>query len=159
MDDEILAVVEASGLRRLMATGILGLLGVIVLYVALVQSPSVLGWQVFLIALGIVAIIGATRLWQATTSRLELTRDELRDSAGMTVTRIADIRNLDRGVFAFKPSNGFILRLKTGQPRAWRPGLWWRVGRRIGVGGVTPGSQGKFMAETIQELLSAREQD
>lgn len=158
-DDEVLAVIEATGPRRLLGSGMMGALGVILIYVAMVQPPEVLGWQVFLIVTGAAAIWTAERLWRATAARLELTRAVLRDSSGETLVRLSEIRNLDRGMFAFKPSNGFILRLKTPHKGAWRPGLWWRFGRRIGVGGVTPGSQAKFMAEMIQGLLAAGEQN
>jgi hypothetical protein len=53
-----------------------------------------------------------------------------------------------------KPSNGFTVVMETKQPRAWAPGLWWRVGRRVGVGGVTGASQTKFMAEQIALRLA-----
>ena len=158
-NDEILAVLEATALRRLIAVAIIAALGLILLWVALAQPPVHLGWRLFLLVFGGVALWGAERLRQATRARLELTRTELRDSTGTTLARLEDIASLDRGVFAFKPSNGFILRLKAPQSREWRPGLWWRTGRRVGVGGVTPGSQARFMAETIQGLLAAREQD
>ncbi len=39
----------------------------------------------------------------------------------------------------------------------WRPGLWWRVGRRIGVGGMTPASQTKFMSEIIAAMIAQRD--
>ena len=38
------------------------------------------------------------------------------------------------------------------------PGLWWRIGRRIGVGGVTPASQSKVMADLITARLIERDQ-
>ena len=42
-------------------------------------------------------------------------------------------------------------------PAAWQPGLWWRLGNRIGVGGMTPGSQAKAMAEIIAIKLAQRD--
>jgi len=38
----------------------------------------------------------------------------------------------------------------------WVPGLYWRVGRRIGVGGATHPSQAKAMAELLASLLIDR---
>jgi len=80
---------------------------------------------------------------------LVLSETELKDTAGNVLALLSDIEGVDRGMLAFKPSNGFVLRLKTSQPRAWAPGLWWRVFKRVGVGGVTPSGPTKFMAEQI----------
>jgi hypothetical protein len=66
------------------------------------------------------------------------------------------IRSVERGAFAFKPSHGFTLVMKEKQPRAWAPGLWWRLGRRVGVGGVTSAGQTKFMAEQIALRIEDR---
>ena len=66
---------------------------------------------------------------------------------------------MDRGAFAFKPSNGFMLKLSRKGPFAWEPGIWWRIGRRVGVGGVTPGTPAKVMAEMIQERITRRGAD
>ena len=51
------------------------------------------------------------------------------------------------------------LKTKTPAARRWEPGLWWRIGRRIGVGGVTPASQSKVMADLISARLVIRGQD
>ena len=66
---------------------------------------------------------------------------------------MGNIASVDRGAFAFKPSNGFTVRLKSPAPRAWLPGLWWRLGRRVGVGGATPGKAARDMADVITILL------
>lgn len=89
---------------------------------------------------------------------IELTPTELRDGDGTVIARVADIEALDRGVFAFKPSNGFLLRTAAGTQdgNVWRPGLWWRIGRRVGIGGMTPGSQTKFMSEIISAMMASR---
>ena len=97
----------------------------------------------------------ATR--RSTGRVIELTATELRDSTGVLLARVEDIESMDRGVFAFKPSNGFLLKTKKPGKRAWQPGLWWRIGNRVGVGGVTSAAQAKFMAEQIAFRLSTRE--
>ncbi|MCL6284765.1 hypothetical protein M3P21_14605 [Ruegeria sp. 2012CJ41-6] len=156
MSDEVLAVVEASAPRRWLAIFMLGALGALLFYVALATPPA-LGWQLFLIGAGGVSVWLALRLYRATEHRIELTATHLRSSAGDVIAEIADIEGLDRGAFAFKPSNGFLLRTKNPGGRSWQPGLWWRLGRRIGIGGVTPGSQGRFMAEAIATLMAGRD--
>ena len=84
----------------------LAFLAVLVIYVAIVSPPSP-GWQVFLIALGTGSLMIANAMRKSTCRTLELTRSELRDDTGTLVVRIEDISSIDRGAFAFKPSNGF----------------------------------------------------
>jgi hypothetical protein len=156
-DDEILATVAASAGRRFLGIGMLALLGVMVIYVALTNPPA-LGWQVFLLAFGTISLMVADAMRRATAFRLELTREELRDTGGEVIARVAEIKSVDRGAFAFKPSNGFLLRTSTSAPRRWRPGLWWRIGARIGVGGMTPGRQTRNMAEIIAIMIAERDQ-
>ena len=155
--NEVLATTRASSGRRAIGLTALGILGLFLIYVAFISSPG-LGWQVFLLAMGGLALWMADKMRRATAGAIELTATELRDSDGTVIARVEDIIGLDRGVFAFKPSNGFLLRTKpgTGGDRIWRPGLWWRIGRRIGVGGMTPGSQTKFMSEIISAMMAER---
>lgn len=155
-ETEVLATVKASKGRRFLGIGLLGVLGVLVIYVAFVTPPT-FGWQVFLIAVGVTALMVADAMRRSTAYVLELTRTELRDSGGIVIAEVANITGIDRGAFAFKPSNGFLLRLATPGPRTWRTGLWWRFGRRVGVGGMTPGRQTKYMAEIIAVMLAERE--
>ena len=91
---------------------------------------------------------------QATASRLILTQDTLSDADGTVLANVKDIVAVDRGMLAAKPSNGFVLRLDRGAPSAWRPGLWWRFGKRVAVGGVTSGAQTKPMADILSAMLS-----
>jgi len=151
-EDGIYAHVQASPARRIFAYGVLFLLGALVIYVTLVQPPALL-WMVFMLGFGFVMLLQAERLRRATTHVIELTETELRDSSGTVLARIDEIRSVERGTFAFKPSNGFTLVLHSKKPRAWMPGLWWRFGRRVGVGGVTNAGQSKFMAERISMMI------
>ncbi|MEL7166204.1 MAG: hypothetical protein AAGL96_12100 [Pseudomonadota bacterium] len=155
-NEDILATVNASPGRRILGVGGVWLLAGIVLWVA-VTTPPALGWQVFLLAVGGSAIWLAERMRRATALRLELTETELRDSGGTVIARTDDIIGLDRGIFAFKPSNGFLLKLRQAEGRVWRPGLWWRLGNRVGIGGMTPGHQAKVMAEVISAMVATRE--
>ena len=157
MDEDILAIVEASAARRWMGVILLGALGGLVIYVAL-ASPPALMWQVFLIVVGVLALWMADRMRRATESRIELTEVELRSSEGKVIALVADIEKVDRGVFALKPSNGFMVRTSKPGPGAWQPGLWWRLGRRIGVGGVTAAGQTKSMSEILSMMLAQRDQ-
>lgn len=154
--ERIEAVLGASPGRRMIGVGSLGGLGAIMLYMALAFAPG-LGWQAFQVVLGLIALWCAHRMWRATAERLELTADGLRSTDGRLLAPMDEIVAVDRGVFAFKPSNGFMITLSCKGPFVWEPGLWWRIGRRVGVGGVTPGTPAKYMAEVIQTRIAARE--
>lgn len=155
MNNEILAVVEVSAGRRWMGVIMLAGLGGLLIYVALVAPPE-LEWQIFLVAIGGLALWMAERMRRATEHRIELTETELRSSDGQVIALVDDIENVDRGVFAFKPSNGCLIRTRSRGSRVWQPGLWWRMGRRIGVGGVTAAGQTKAMTEILSALLAQR---
>ncbi|THH35698.1 hypothetical protein E4Z66_11450 [Aliishimia ponticola] len=154
---DIIATISASQPRRWL--GVLSMvgLGLLLIYVALAKPPA-LGWLVFLLMLGAGSLWLGVRMWDATSRVIELTEDELRDNSGAVIARIADIEQIDRGFFAFKPSNGFLIRTCSAAGKStWQPGLWWRSGRRIGIGGVTPGSQSKFVAEYLQTMIAMRD--
>lgn len=154
-DDDVIATLQASGLRRLFAYGAIFVLGAMLILLAFAQPPTFL-WQLFLIVLGGAVLILAERLRRATLLGIVMTETELRDTGGQLLTTLDNIRSVDRGVFAFKPSNGFVLRLHTAEPRIWAPGLWWRFSTRIGVGGVTPSGPARYMAEQIALRITAR---
>lgn len=151
-DDDVIATLQATMIRRLFAYGAIFALGALVIVLAFVQPPA-FGWQVFLLLFGGGALVVAEKLRRATLLGLVLTNDELRDTAGQVLARLDNVRSVDRGAFAFKPSNGFILRLHEPQGRVWAPGLWWRFHTRVGVGGVTSSGPAKYMAEQIAQRI------
>jgi hypothetical protein len=156
MSDDVLATIEASAMRRWIAIGMLGFVGFVCLWISLSKPPSG-GYLITLLGLGVLAAWMAWRLWSATEHKLILTEKDLRSADGMVLAEVADIEALDRGFFAFKPTHGFLIKTKTKGPKTWRPGMWWRMGRSIGVGGVTPGSQSKFMAEMLSAMIAKRD--
>lgn len=155
MDDEILAVAGASPVRRWMGIAMVAFVGGLSVYVALSSAPFLV-WQVFLIGVGALALGLAEKMRRATELRLELTSRELRDSSGQVLARVDQIKAVDRGFMAFKPSNGFVIQTTEPGARRWRPGMWWRVGRRVGIGGVVPGHQTKAMSDILAAILAQR---
>ncbi len=158
MPEEIMAKIHASRPRRAFGVVVLAALGMLMLYVGLTFPVDDLKWRVFLLVFGAVVLWFANKMWRATSAVIELTETELRTSDGMLIARVDQIRSLDRGTFAFKPSNGFMLRLSDKAPRTWHPGLWWRMGRRVGVGGVTSAAQTKAVAEIIAAMIAERQE-
>ncbi|MEG3661045.1 hypothetical protein [Celeribacter halophilus] len=146
--------VTPSPMRRVSAVAMLGVLGILLLRVALGPEALGAGWVAMLLVFAAAVFWVSWRLWEATACRLVLTEEELVEEGldgarGRVLCRLDDIAGVERGTFAFKPSNGFMIRLKTPASRVWAPGLWWRFGKRVGVGGVTPAGQGKAMADVI----------
>ncbi len=156
--DEVIGVITPHQGRRIFGAGTIGLLGIILLSVAVRFPPADLAWLIFLIVMGAGSMTLAWKLWEATATPIELTRTELREVGGRVICRIENVESVDRGFFAFKPSNGFLVRLYQPAGQAvYAPGLWWRAGRRVMVGGVTSGSQAKSVADLITILLVERE--
>lgn len=155
---EIYARITPSTPRRVFAVGVLGGLGVLLELLAFLRPPASFPLQMLLVLLGVVALVGCVRMLNATSRGLVLSDAGLSDTEGRLVAALDKIEKVERGVFAFKPSNGFVLLLKSPMPRAWEPGLWWRLGRRVGVGGVISGAEGRQMADLIAARLVSREE-
>lgn len=156
MNEEVLAEVGASVPRRWLAVAMQMFLGVLLVHVALNSSPTA-GWKLFLIVLGLGSVAMSIATFSATQHRILLTRDALVSSTGEVIVKVENIARVERGVFALKPSNGFVIIGKVkGEGAKWRPGLWWRLGKRVGVGGVAPGHQTKPMAQILEALLAER---
>ena len=105
--------------------------------------------------MGAVALWLARQIWRATGRSLALTPAGIYDSDGRCLCVLDNVARVERGAFAFKPANGFVVHLKTPMARVWAPGLWWRVGRRLGVGGVTPAGPGRAMADMLALRVQA----
>ncbi len=155
--EDLVAIIRPSGPRRAFAIALLAAMAFLLLYLAFMMPPEDFLWQAFLVAVGLGSIYLAFRFRNATRSTLELRDGALSDSAGMTLCTLDEIVAVERGTFAFKPSNGFLLVLREKKSGHWSPGLWWRMGRRVGVGGVVPSGASKFMAEMIALKLAERE--
>lgn len=152
---ETLATLSPSLMRRGFAYVVLVSLGLLMIYLGFAAQPPLL-WLLFLIAGGGGVLAVAEKLRRGTQSGLVLKTDGIYLADGSLVAHMDTILRLDRGTFAFKPSHGFLLTLTTPGPRIWRPGLIWRMGRRIGVGGVTGAGEGRFMAEIIIAMIAER---
>lgn len=154
-----LAILPASPARRLMGVGVLYMLGALLIWIALVRAPAGFGWQVFLISIGGGSLWLGERMRRATLRRIELYPGGLSDDQGRIIAPLDEIKSMDRGTFAFKPTQGFAVTTRTALGAAWEPGLYWRLGKRIGIGGVTPQPQAKFMAEVLAQMLLDRGAD
>ena len=155
MSNSVIAKLEASPVRRGLALIVMVLLGFLLLYLAITTHASFFH-RVFL------AVVAAAVLWTAramqrgTTGHIELRDTGLFFENGQCLSSIDEIIRVERGAFAFKPSNGFVVSLNQKTHRAWAPGLYWKFGMKIGIGGVTAPSDAKFMADTLAVLVAGR---
>ncbi len=150
--DGVLLRMAPSPARRFVAMTLLVVFGALLIYLVFSDPPSLI-LSVALIAMGAAALWTAVRMQRSVP--LVLTVDALSDAEGRVLARLADIRKVERGTFAIKPSNGFVLLLHTRNGRVWVPGQWWRLGKRVGVGGIFSGTEAKFMADLIAMRIAA----
>jgi len=154
--DRPLLTVKPSPPRLWFSVASLGALGALMIWIALAHPPAELGWRVFLLAGGGAIAWGGYRLVGLQDRALVLTDQALIDTGHGEICRIDDIAQINRGVFAVKPARGFALTLARRKDRQWVPGLWWRFGRSIGVGGMTGATETKLMAEMIEAMVMTR---
>jgi len=150
-DEEVLLSIGASPARRWFGTGALTALALVLLWLALRDNLGAF-WRMGFFLAAALAGWSAERLRVATLDKIELTPTVLRTSSGRRLARVANVRAVERGAFAFKPSNGFLVRLKEPEGRGWAPGLWWQRGTWLGIGGVVPGAQSRAMSEMLSVL-------
>lgn len=153
---EPLIEIRPAPARRAAAVGMSAVLGLLLLWVAAAAPPRDLGWLAFLLGAGAASLWLAWWQWRATAQGLVLSRAGLAETGGRLLAALDEIEAVERGVLAFKPSGGFLVRLRRPAARHWAPGLWWRMGRRLGVGGVTGRAETRAMAELLAVMLAER---
>lgn len=150
MGDDLLLSVKASAARRAIASAAVAMVGLVLLQFGVSGDAGLVGGATVL-ALGALSLWASFLSWTRTDRTLILTRDGLSEEGGPLLVPWDQIEAVDRGAFAFKPSGGFVLALKSRQPRQWVPGFWWCFGKRFGVGGFLPAWQTRLMADVISE--------
>ena len=154
---ELLAALPPSAIRRWIT---------LVLLVIFAMALSVIGAElpaerqlakVLSFTASALAVLQAVLMWRATANAIVLSEDELRESAtGRLIARLDDIERVDTTAFAYRPATGFLIFLRSPAPFAVAPGMWWRAGRRIGIGGVTTKTEGKIMAAALRAAIETR---
>ena len=154
--DHVIAQAHPTAPRRFLGTAMFGVLGGMLLALANQSAPQSMPSALFLGLVGIGALVLSWRFWQATAAGLLLTPAGISDTTGRMVLSLDEIEALNRGTFAAKPATGFALVLRRPARPAWAPGLWWRMGQRLGVGGALSRAELRVMADRIEDLLKAR---
>lgn len=154
LDDEVIIAIAPSPFRRWVGVGCLWILGGLLILLSLSDAGGL--WRLFFLVSGLVALWGGDVLRRATAEGIELTRTEVRTTGGRVLARVENVAGVERGAFALKPSNGFLVRLKTPEGRGWAPGLWWQRGKLLGVGGVIGGGETRAMADLLAALIKGQ---
>ncbi len=148
---------RASPVRRGLACGIVAALGVAVLHSGFTAEALSGLTRAMVLAIGALILWLSVELWRSTARGLALRDGVLCDLRGTPIARLDEIERLVRGPFAVKPSQGIVLVLRDRGPAAWVPGVWWRLGRRVGIGGMTPKAETKVLADLLEHAVAARE--
>ena len=144
--------------RHWAALVLVAVLAVVLARQALVpELPWIVRALVFILGVACVWVVFA--LVRRGPSCISVTNDSLVDNFGRVICTLDQIEKIDHGAFALKPSKGFLIRLRNPANPGWHPGLWWRYGTRIGVGGMTPAAETKLLAEVLAERFPPGQPD
>ncbi len=153
MTDTVLFRLDVAPARRVVALAFLIALAVILILTALMSDMS-FGFRAAALGFGLGAAWAGRAMARGTRHAVELRDDGVYLSNGTVLARLDDIEQVDRGMFALKPSNGFALKLRHAPGFAFCPGLYWQVGRTLGIGGVTSRGAGKAFADGLTMHLA-----
>ena len=108
------------------------------------------------LCLALAALLGwaVATLWRARTNALTWDGEVLSDRFGTLRIPRASIVAVDTGAISLRPSQGFTLHLDRPIPRGWSPGLWWSLGRTVGVGGLTERRETRALAQRIADEIT-----
>ena len=158
MTDVILKI-QPNSMRRIVSFIMLTLCAFVMISFAFTSTANSLVLRLVLICLGTAAIWQAQAGFRQSNAALILKREGLFDEYDTLICNLSNIAKVDRGWFSFKPSNGFLLHLHEPLSRKWVPGLYWRMGRRLGVGGSLSPAQTKEMSDKILLLMQEKALD
>lgn len=141
--------------RRIMACGLMALVALMLIWSAIVDPISDMSSRALRVGFGALAAWAAFELWRITSHGLVLSLDALKDTDGTELVKLSDIKSVQRGVFALKPSHGMLVKAHVKVSGRWRPGLYWRYGRTLGIGGMTPKATTKAFADALEMRVSS----
>lgn len=147
-------ILKMTALRHSFMTGLF-LVPVLMLGPALLLSRTSSAGALVITLIIALFLMAAYRSYRERHAHLLLADDGLRNHRGELLVGYDEIERVHRGLFALRPAQGLAISLRTPHQAAFVPGLYWRFGRRIGIGGATqPGSTRAF-AEHIEAARRA----
>lgn len=155
MSDKIVRLEVTPG-RRWISAAVLTLIGTSLIYFSISSPPATAFGRFALPALGILVLWQVFIALRSTAQSLILTDEGIQIEGGELLFSLDNVVNVPRGILALKPSNGFSVTLKRPVKWRWAPGLYWCVGRHVGIGGSVSSAQAKYMADTLVVMLAER---
>ncbi len=148
-NEKPLAIINPPTIKRYFFTILSLILSVLLLYEGFaIYFAS--GERLGFILVGLL-LSGLTYLFYFNTGKaLILYHDRMVSTDGELLFELHNISSIENGLFSFKPSNGVLFHLKEPMPSKWKLGLWWRIGKRVGIGGCTQKSSINLAVEIIK---------
>jgi hypothetical protein len=141
-------MIAVSPTRVLLAVSAAGGLALLLLAVAVLPALPFAARAVIL-AFGLGALLLALALWRARRGALVLDLRGIADETGARIATWPEIARAHQSPFGLRPSGGIGLQLRSAAVPGWRPGLWWRWGRRAGLGGMLGRAGARELAAAI----------
>ncbi|MEM0977526.1 MAG: hypothetical protein AAGJ34_08330 [Pseudomonadota bacterium] len=107
----------------------------------------------FLMAIASAFLWAAYRMYSVPRAGLLFDGRVLRTEDGLVVAALTDIDVVQTGIFAMRPSNGFSLIMKEADHLPTRPGIFWRQGKMIGIGGILAAAETRAIGRLMQAKL------
>jgi hypothetical protein len=146
-DQDFIAALRVSFGRRFIGCSVLAALTILFAVLA------VQGAGTGAVAFGLAAALSAgvtVGIWQVSAREVVMKPTGLFDSNGAVIVTLDQIERINSGPLSIRPSNGFSIRLTSRQSAHWAPGLWWRWGRMVGIGGLTSAKPSRDLANLLQ---------
>lgn len=143
--------------RRIFSILLLCICAAVIMNIAFSDTMHSMPLKFILIGFGVAFLWQAQASFRFANAALILKHDGIYDDQDNLICDLSNIALVDRGWFSFKPSNGFLLRLHAPQSRKWSPGLYWCIGRRLGIGGALSPAQTKAMSDKLILLMQEKE--
>ncbi|MCY4445271.1 MAG: hypothetical protein OXC02_02250 [Rhodobacteraceae bacterium] len=147
------AIVRPPLGKRVVATSLLVLGGLGLGYYGTVYYWGQPG-SFILYFLALVTFFVCFKFYTTTGQSVLLFHNRVISSSGELLFEVQNIKSIDNGLFAFKPSNGALVHLHSSMPAIVRFGLWWRIGKRVGIGGCTSRAEVNVMVDLIRAKMT-----
>ena len=148
---EELITLKMSKLKRLSGALLIFVLGTTLLFSVYKKSnPGYTVYESLFLLVGLILIFVSWRIGRARLTGIKLTKSGIYDLNDVKLCAILDINYIDRRTFAIKPANGFIIHLKNSAKSFWIPGLCWRIGKRLAIGGMLSKQECKAFANLLE---------
>ena len=118
-----ICTISPSGARRAFGIAMLAALGAMFIWIGFVSVKTNIAAAATFGVLGIASFWCASVVFSATSASILLLRKGLVTSDDIIVAELDNIKAVERGLFALKPSSGFVILLKKPMPLVWKPGF------------------------------------